>query len=160
MSLFFVQKSHMYASLGGKVQDAISITAGNKKCVKLVVPSMGFMEKLVVSQVPSGSGGGASVAFTVELLNSVLPFAEGETAVATAAAAPLEHHRIPPPVDAPLAASAGAVVSYVDPSYGIGYVNADGTYAANQNAVYLIINPTSAAGTTKWNILLSGRTSE
>lgn len=159
-SLFLVHYSHLYQSLSSKVQNAVTITAGNKRCVKLAVPSMGFLEKLIVSQVPAGSGGGTSVAFTVELLNSVLPFSVGEHAVATAAAAPLPHHRVQTPADAALSATAGNAATFIDTSYGVGYVNVDGTYTSNQNALYLLISPTSAGDDTKWNITVSGRNTD
>lgn len=130
------------------MKPAIVIAAGNLECVRVPFLSEGFISQLLVKQT-----GGTGVGFTVELLSSVVPFAVGEVAVATAATGTVELFRIVPQQTA---TSGNSVDITPDTDYGWPFRNVDGDYTNNQRYIYLVIKPTGAAGSTTWDAFIMG----
>jgi hypothetical protein len=125
---------------------AITIAAGNLRCVRVPFLHEGFLSQFVVKQ-----SGGTGVAFVVELLMSVVPFPVGEAPVATAATGTIELFRVLPQQSA---ISGAAVDITPDNEIGWAFKNADGDYTNNQRYLYLVIKPTAAGGSTSWDAFL------
>lgn len=153
--LYVVQSS----SLPTKSKGALTIAAGKQLSVRVpVISSEGWVNELIVNQVPSGSGGGTSIDYTVELLDSCVPFHGGDSEDAevvsnynAAAAVTVEHFRV---VDA-VAATAGNTAKLRSADFGYPFQNADGTRTHNQAYLYLVIRPNNALDQTQWEASLT-----
>lgn len=129
------------------MRDAITIAAGNLRCVKVPFLSEGFLNQVVIKQ----TDGGTAVAFVVEVLSSVLPFPVGEYAVGTAAVGTIELFRIVPQQSG----AAGATIDITpDSDFGWPFRNIDGDHTNNQRFLYLVIKPTGAVDSTTWDAFL------
>lgn len=133
-----VTPSGMYA--------AVSITGTKLKSVKVPLLSEGILKQLVVKQ-----SSGTAAAFVVELLMSGMPFPPGEQAVAAAAVGTIELFRIIPQQST---TSGNTLDITPDTDVGWPFRNSDGDHTNNQRYVYLVIKPTSASGTTKWDVFI------
>lgn len=131
-----------------KAKSPISIAAGKKVCTAVGMPASGRLERLVVYQLS-----GTNVAFTVELFNSVIPFAAGEFAAAAAAGDTLHPYRVQMPVTAAVSGSSGGVATLTSDA-GLSYHNIDGTFTEPQRYLYLLITPTSSGDTTTWSAFI------
>jgi hypothetical protein len=136
-----------------KASPPLTVTANKMTCFQIPFPSEGFMERVVVYQAT-----GAPVAFSVEILNSRIPYPPGDYVNGAAAADKLENYRIQVPPTSALTAASGAVLTVADENFGEGFRNVDGGFTLNQRYIYLLINPTGNAGTTTWNVTLQCRT--
>jgi hypothetical protein len=143
-------------SVPAKAKGAIAINIGKLKTVQIgVASSEGWVSELIVKQVPPGQGGGAAVAFTVELCDSGVPYFLGSDANKekpdnTAPSAPIEMFRV---FDAAKAGTVGTALVVLAPDFGYQYINQDQeTVTSNQRFLYLTIIPTASANLTKWNV--------
>lgn len=141
-----------YANIA-KASAPLTVTANKMTCFQIPFPSEGFMERVVVYQAT-----GTPVAFSVEILNSRIPYPPGDYTNGASPVDKLENYRIQSPATAALSALAGAVITVGDENFGDGYRNVDGGWTLNQRYVYLLINPTSNTTTTTWNVMLQART--
>jgi hypothetical protein len=127
-------------------------------------PSEGFLERLVVWQES-----GTPVDFSVELLNSQLPYPPGVYAPTDPPADELQAYRLQVPITQPISQFAGEVLSLVDDDFGLGFRNVDGGWTLNQRLVYLVIAPDGGegpqgpqgpqdSGDTEWNVVIQCRT--
>jgi len=110
------------------------------------MPSEGYLTNLTIKQES-----GTAAAFTAELLDSVIPYPVGETASGTAAVDAVEFYRIVPQQTA----TAGNTSQILASTQGYPYLNMDGDPTNNQRFLYLLINPTAAAGTTIWKVTVT-----
>lgn len=138
-----------------KAKGVITIAAGKRLSVRVDAPhSEGWVNEIVVKQVPNGSGGGTAVGFTVQLLDSSLPHHDGDPTLASVEAAydaaALADPEMFQVIDAIVAAS-GATAKFRSSNHGTRFVNADQvSHTENQRCLYLTIVPDNAAGQTKW----------
>lgn len=163
MKIYSKFYTHLSASFPnatpGTINGPFTVPTGKMVCVAVPFPPEGYFTRLVVVQVPSGSGGGTAVPCQVELLNSAVPYPQaGNPYTSNASPADnLEHYRVQTPITAPLSADAGAVLTYTTDELGVGYRNIDGSDAVMQQFLYLLLNPQGAGGSTKWNVTLQAR---
>lgn len=135
-----------------KAKTPITIPAGQMLTLRLHVgQSEGWVNEVAVKQV-----GGTNVAFTLELLDSEVPYFAGGTIVgdqstqgtAVAATSPVELYRV---LDGQKSATAGNAVVVQSPEFGFPYINADQvSQTENRPYLYLTIVPTAAGGDTVW----------
>lgn len=135
---------------------AITINIGKMKTIKLpVASSEGWVNELVVKQVPAASGGGTPVGFDIELTDSKLPYYNGsdvnnEKAYNAAALAMVEMFRV---FDNKKTTTAGNAVVMQVIDYGYPFINSDqANETVNQPYLYLTIIPNNALDATKWNV--------
>lgn len=141
-----------------KSRGLITIAAGKQLSIRVpVVSNEGWLNEVVVNQY-TGSGGGTPVAFTVEVLDSCVPFHNADNTQATvesaynaAATLTVEHFRV---VDQATATS-GNSVKIRTADYGYPFQNADGNNTIHDAFLYLIIRPTAAGDETKWEASLT-----
>ena len=129
---------------------AATIASSSYKLITVPMTHECRIGAITVKQVASADGGGTAVAFTVDLLKSKLAITP-DTDIANATALPnnIALYRV---FDQKTGA-AGAVVSEFTPAVGgDGYLfrNVDGTQTEPQRKAYLLIRPTSAGTSTKW----------
>jgi hypothetical protein len=116
----------------------------------------GYLTRLVVMQQPAAGGGGTSVAFTVELLTSQIPYPPGVAYATTdAPAVDMTPYRVQSPQTAALTANAGAAVLITTNEIGLAYRNLDG--GDSEGFLYLVIKPTGAITATNWYAFLQAR---
>lgn len=129
------------------VYDSIVIPAAKRMCVKVPCMDMGYLKQLVVDQV-----GGTDKAFTVELFNSELPFAEGEHSDVAAASVNERLYRVIPQQ----AVTSGSALD-ITPDYEVGWSfrNMDGDWTDNRRYLYLVITPTGSAGETTFEVAMT-----
>jgi len=133
-----------------KALPAIVITAGNKRSVAVPFPTEGYLTRLVIKQTD-----GTPVAYDVELLDSELPYPEGESLVADPAADDVELYRIIPQQNVGIP---GDVLEITNKEHGYPFHNQDGTFTDNQRKIYLVIIPDSAVDDTTWDVSLTAHT--
>lgn len=141
-----------------KARPPLAVAAAKKVVFALDFPAEGFLERLVVYQLPEADDGGAPVDFSVELLNSLVPYEPGEYDPAAVPADNLEPYRIQMPPTAPMTALAGDVLSLASNEYGTAWRNLDGGPSDGQRYVYLLIEPDGAIEETQWCVFLQART--
>lgn len=129
-----------------RTRPALSITSGKLLCVTIPCIPEGFLDKLSVEQAS-----GPSVAFTVELLDSVAPYATGLSDVAIVPAADVRIFRV---IEQQQISSGDALEAFYQ-GFGIGFRNQDGTYSDSNRFLYLVIIPTGSSATTTWNVSLT-----
>lgn len=140
----------MYSTGGpSSALPSISIATGKLKSIAVPFPHAGRITKLIVKQTS-----GTSVAFTVDLLTSKIPYPAGSYNTGTSPADDIELYRVLPQQ----AGSSGVALQAVDDNTGYPYRNMDGDFTKNQRFVYLIITPTSAGTTTGWDVAITGVT--
>lgn len=129
------------------VYDSIVIPAAKRMCVKVPCMDMGYLKQLVVDQV-----GGTDKAFTVDLYNSELPFAEGEHADSASPSVNAALYRVIPQQSI----TSGSALDLA-PDYEVGWSfrNMDGDWTNNQRYLYLVITPTASAGETTFEAMLT-----
>ncbi len=116
------------------MKPAITITGGNRYCVRVPFLSEGFLSQLVVKQST-----GTSLAYVVELLMSGMPYAAGSSSVATPATGTIQLFRVIPQQ----AVLAGSTLDISpDTELGWPFRNVDGDHTNNQRYLYLVITPT------------------
>ncbi len=130
-----------------KARPAITIGAGNLRSVQIPFLTEGYVTRLIIKQT-----GGTSVAATVDLLDSRVPYPPGEQAVAASPADDIELYQI---VSTQSVVS-GQALKVIHEEYGFPFHNQDGTFTDNQRYIYLVIKPTGAATSTTWEIAITG----
>lgn len=151
MKIYSTTYNTNFASIA-KAKPPLSVPSGKMVCFQIPFPSEGFLERLIVYQAT-----GTAVDFSVELLNSQIPYPPGQYNTGTAATDALEPYRIQIPTG-PLEADAGTVMTLLDDDFGQSFRNCDGGWTLNQRYVYLVISPVGAGGTTTWNVMIQCRT--
>lgn len=147
------KKAYTNKVLGNVKGGPLLVPNGKMTCFQIGMPYEGFLERLVVWQAS-----GTSCAFTVELLDSQVPYPPGSYTPGAAPADNLIAYRVQNPPTAALSASAGGTVSLADDNYGMGFRNQDGNFTSPQRYLYLLINPTTPGTDTTWNVFLQART--
>lgn len=142
-----------------RTHGAISINIGKMKIVRIKMgQAEGWVNELVVKQVPSGSGGGTSIGFTVELLESKIPHymasdVNQERAYNATPSATIELFRV---LDDKRVAAAGGSVIVQSLDYGFAFFNNDGeSQTEAEKYLYLCIIPNNALDVTKWEASLT-----
>jgi hypothetical protein len=128
--------------LPAKARSPISITAGKLKVTAVPVGSAeGWLNEVLVKQLT-----GTPVGFAVEVLDSVVPFAEGEHAYNATPAANLDLFQV---IDR-ITATSGNTAKMRVAELGYSFINADGGPTESQPFLYLVIIPTNAGDDTTW----------
>ncbi len=123
--------------------DAISITAGNNAFVEVKIAPEGTVSKFVVRQAS-----GTNVAFEADLFDSQLL----ESGIhSTSLPANAELYKVFP---TKTGVAGAAIAEYTTGELGYSYRNQDGSYTVPVRALWLHIRPTSAAGTTTWEVAI------
>lgn len=135
--------------------NAVTIAASSYRCITVNMPHEGQLGRIVVKQVAAADGGGTAVAFKVDILNSSTPVTpDTNIANATALPANIDIYK----VRAQGTATSGNTFSEYTPDVGgNGYLyrNVDGTHTIPVRKIYVLIQPTSASGATKWEFALT-----
>ena len=135
--------------------NAITIASSSYQLVTVPITHECRVGAITVKQVASADGGGTAVAFTIDMLKSNMGIAvDSNIANATALPNNIALYRV---FDQKTGA-AGAVVSEFTPAVGgDGYLfrNVDGTQTEPQRKAYLLIRPTSAGTSTKWEYAIT-----
>lgn len=129
--------------------NAVSIAASKARLVTLGLAPECFIGTVIVKQLASASGGGTAVAYKVDILKSTMGLTPDTDIDPGTVPANYQLYTVMPQI----AASAGAVGAvYVAASGSDGHPcrNIDGTQTVPVRKAYMLIQPTSAAGTTKW----------
>lgn len=134
--------------------NAVSIIAANYRLISVAFPYECQIGKLVVRQLSVAEGGGTAVAFTYDILNAPAGITvNADIPNATALPAAIGLYKIKPQ------GSAGAgsdSVEFTPDAGGTGYLfrNMNGTQTVPERKLYLLIRPTAAGTTTKWEFAL------
>ena len=129
--------------------NAVSIAASKVRLVTLGLSPECLLGTVIVKQLAAADGGGTAVAFKVDILKSTMGLTPDTDIDANTIPANYQLYTVMPQ----LAASANAVASVYTASGGSdGYPlrNIDGTQTVPVRKAYMLIQPTSAATTTKW----------
>ena len=143
-----------------KAKAAVTINIGKMKTIAIPLgQAEGWVNELVVKQVPQASGGGTSIGFDVELLDSKGPYyAAGdstnrEQAYNATPSLTIDFFRV---LDGKKTATAGNAVSVQKTDYGYPFINRDGpTHTSPDKFLYLTIIPNNALDATKWEISIT-----
>lgn len=130
-----------------KSHPPITIGAGMMRSVRVPFLTEGYLTRIVIKQT-----GGANVPCTIEVLDSKLPFPEGEYSTATAALDDVELYRI---IDQQTV-NAGVTLKLIHEEYGFPFHNQDGTFTDNQRCIYVVFTPTGSVQQTTWEMAITG----
>jgi len=131
-----------------RARPAIIIPVAMKRCERITLFSQGFITRITVRQT-----GGVPVAADIDLFDSKVVFAAGDHPVLALPGDDPELYKVIPSQNIP----AGVPLEVINQQDGFPFLNQDGTYADNQRYLYLLINPTGAAGVTTWDVSLTTR---
>ncbi len=131
---------------------AITITGTNLICVAINTVREGWLSYLGVVQ-----SSGTPCAYTVDLYDSVLPYAVGLAPVATGLTSGVlaSTYEVIPQQSVTSGNSLRFRGGY---GYNFGNVDAESGIGNAGRTLYLVIKPTGAAGTTKWDVRLNAVT--
>lgn len=130
-----------------KARGVLTIAIGKMLVVKVPVGcSEGWLNELVVKQAS-----GTAVGFSVEVLDSVVPYTVGEHDYNAAAAATLDLFQV---IDK-ITATAGNVAKLRVAELGYSYINGDGSPTNNEPYLYLVIIPDNAGTITTWQATIT-----
>lgn len=144
-----------------KALGALTIAIGKRLSVRLAVAhSEGWVNEVVVKQLPQAAGGGAPITFEVYLLDSCVPFHNSDNATTlygsanydAAAGLDPDFFRVVPK----LSATPGSIAELLSQELGYPFLNSDqASQTVNENYLYLCVIPTNAPDQTKWQVVVT-----
>lgn len=133
-----------------KARPPITVTHQKMRSVKVSLVTEGSLTRIVLKQT-----GGTAKICKIRVLDSGIPYPEGEYNAGTSADDDVELYEI---ISQQTLTPAGSALAVINQEYGYPFHNQDGTYTDNQRYIYIILEPQASADDTTWDLAITCRT--